>query len=73
MGVYEHEPAAFAAEIRSYGVRVTDKYEPGPVGAPSERPDELVDEIRKLTDLLDHGHINQREYETKTAELLARL
>jgi hypothetical protein len=34
---------------------------------------QVMDEIRKLTDLREHGHISQREYDDKKAELLARL
>lgn len=74
MGNYDNDAAAaFAKEIQSYGVRVTDRYNPPAVAAPVESPDAVVDEIRKLTDLMDHGHIDRREYDTKKAELLSRL
>jgi hypothetical protein len=30
-------------------------------------------EIKRLTDMRDHGHMSQREYDQKRLELLARL
>ena len=37
------------------------------------RAEDIPAQIRKLTDLRDHGHLSQREYDKKRLELLDRL
>lgn len=63
----------FAQSLRPNGYLTVTYHRVSADGSPRDRPDDPIDQIRRLGQLRDEGLINDDEYQVKKAELLGRL